>query len=130
MGKVTVRGVDNLLYELERRLGKQKMRRKVDKALIAGARVIVEEIKSNFQSFKHTGASIDELTFSKPMYLNGIRTIKIHWKGPKNRYAIIHLNEHGTIRQPNPRGKGAVERSLRSGQEEYFRVLRNELAKG
>lgn len=127
--KITVDGVDELNDELEKRFGQESLTRVVDVALTSGAKVIKKELEKNFETFKDTGASKDEITISKPMTLNGIRSILIHWSGPKKRYSIIHLNEFGTIKNPSPRGKGAVERAIRSGQDEYFRVIKRELVK-
>lgn len=127
---IKLKGMKELERELENKYGKAKMKRIVDEALVAGGHVIVQKIKSNFESFKDTGASKAEVKLSKPFTLNGVRTIKIHWKGPKDRYRIIHLNEFGTVKNPNPRGKGAVERALRSGQETYFKIVKQRLKRG
>ena len=126
---VKVNGVEEVNRELERRFGGKSMERILDKSLLAGAAVIKKELERNFESFKDTGASKDEITISKPMTLNGTRTVVIHWSGPKKRYTIIHLNEFGTIKNPSPRGKGAIERALRAGQAEYLRVVKQEIAR-
>lgn len=127
--KVTVDGVDEVNAELEKRFGVTNMARIVDKALLAGAQVIKRELETNFESFKDTGASKDEITISEPMTLNKIRTVVIYWSGPRKRYTIIHLNEFGTIKNPSPRGKGAIERALRAGQTEYLRVIKEEIGR-
>ena len=126
---VKVNGVEEVNRELEKRFGGKSMERILDKALLAGAAVLKKELERNFESFKDTGASKDEITISKPMTLNGTRTVVIHWSGPKKRYTIIHLNEFGTIKNPPPRGKGAIERALRAGQAEYLRVVKQEIAR-
>lgn len=127
---IKLKGMKELERELESRYGKAKMKRIVDEALVAGGHVIAQKIKNNFESFKDTGASKAEVKLSKPITLNGVRTIKIHWKGPKGRYRIIHLNEFGTVKNPNPRGKGAIERALRSGQKTYFQIVKQRLKRG
>jgi HK97 gp10 family phage protein len=127
---VNIRGLDNLLKDLEKRLGKERVQTISDAALIDGAKVFVKELKSQFESFKDTGASIDEITISKPMYVGGVRTVKVHWKGPEGRYRIIHLNEWGTVKNPNPKGKGAIARALRNAENEYRRVIRQAIERG
>ncbi|WP_349421247.1 hypothetical protein [Staphylococcus felis] len=127
---IKLKGMKELERELENRYGKAKMKRIVDESLIIGGNIIVQNIKSNFEDFKDTGTSKAEVKLSKPFTLNGVRTIKIHWKGPKGRYRIIHLNEFGTIKNPSPRGKGAVERALRSGREAYFQAVKQRLKRG
>lgn len=127
---VSIRGQKKLIEELERRYGPQHVQKVSDKALARGAQVFVKELKSQFESFKDTGASIEEITISKPLEVSGVRTVKIHWKGPKGRYRIIHLNEWGTINNPRPRGKGAVARALRNAEDEYRRVIKQSLKDG
>lgn len=116
---VEVKGLNKLLQEIESRYGKGNVQRVSDRALEKGAEVFVRELKSQFQSFKDTGASLREITVSKPMSIGGDRLIRIHWKGPDNRYRIIHLNEFGTVKHPNPRGKGAIARAMRNAEDAY-----------
>jgi HK97 gp10 family phage protein len=127
---VNIRGLDRLLKDLENRLGKEKVQRISDTALKEGAKVFVKELKSQFKSFEDTGASIEEITISEPMLIGGVRTVKVHWQGPKGRYRIIHLNEWGTVKNPNPQGKGAIARALRNAENEYRRVIRQAIERG
>ncbi len=90
---VKIQGFDKLMKQLEDRFGQQRMRQISDRALIAGAKVYVSELKSQLATFQDTGATVDEVTISEPMTISGVRTVKVYWKGPKNRYRIIHLNE-------------------------------------
>jgi HK97 gp10 family phage protein len=127
---VKIDGADQLIRELEKRYGKQAMQEKVDRALLKGAEVFKEVLIREFNRFADTGASRDEITLSEPMYYGGKRTIRVHWRGPKERYRIIHLNEFGTVKNPNPPGKGAVAKAQRSAEEAYRRVIREELGRG
>ncbi|WP_100373077.1 HK97-gp10 family putative phage morphogenesis protein [Bacillus sp. FJAT-45037] len=130
MSGIRIDGMDELLAELDKRYGKEAMEIKVDQALKKGAEVFESELKREFAKFKDTGASIYEITVSEPLDYGGKRTIRVHWKGPKSRYRIIHLNEFGTVQNPNPPGKGAVARAERSAREAYQRVIREELGRG
>lgn len=127
---VDISGNDQLASELERRLGAVRMQQIVDKALIAGAKKFVQEMKQEFQGFKDTGATINEITISDPMTISGVRTIKIYWKGPDDRYRIIHLNEWGTVKNPNPKGKGAIARTMKNAANAYREVIKQELRRG
>lgn len=127
---IEVKGMDVLLGQLETKLGKQNMQRISDEGLKAGADVFVKELKSQFESFKDTGASIKEITVGEPDWVGDERTIKVYWKGPKNRYAIVHLNEWGTVKNPNPRGKGAIARALKNSEQAYHEAIRNALEQG
>jgi len=127
---VNITGNRELLRELERRFGEQASLIITDRALKKGARAFVQELKRQFESFKDTGASIDEITISEPLWVGSNRTIKIYWKGPKHRYSVIHLNEWGTVNNPNPRGKGAIAKALRNSKEVYRNVVKEELRRG
>ncbi|MGE6611873.1 HK97-gp10 family putative phage morphogenesis protein [Peribacillus sp. NPDC076916] len=127
---VKLTGAKKLIVDIEKHIGKLKMQQLSDRALKKGAEVFVRELKSQFESFKDTGATIDEMTISEPMWENGFRTIKIHWKGPKDRYRIIHLNEFGTVKNPNPKGKGAIAKAMRSAEKEYRNTIKRVIKEG
>lgn len=124
---VEVNGMDDVLAEIERRLGPQGMQRISDDALASASAVFKSELESQFSSFKDTGASIDEISLTAPYDKNGVRTITVHWKGPKGRYRVIHLNEFGTVKNPNPPGKGAVARALRNSETAYKQAIEQAL---
>lgn len=128
--KLTTKGLDSLLTELDKRFGPQNIKRVTDEALKEGAKVFVDELKRQFQSFKDTGASIEEITISEPFWEQGKRTIKVHWRGPKQRFRIIHLNEYGTVYNPNPRGKGKIAVALRNSENAYREVIKKRLRRG
>lgn len=127
---VKMTGEKKLIADIEKRLGKMKAQQLSDIALKKGAEVFVRELKNEFELFKDTGATIDEITISEPVWVNGSRTIKIHWKGPKDRFRIIHLNEFGTVKNPNPKGKGAVARAMRNAEKEYRDTIKRVIREG
>lgn len=124
---VELKGQDAVIRELERRLTGNAAQAIQDKALQEGAKVFVEELKRQFETFKDTGASIDEITISEPTSFGKDRRVTVHWKGPKSRYRVIHLNEFGTVNNPNPKGKGAVARALRNAEKAYVRTVKREM---
>ena len=130
---VTLRGFKELQDALERKYGRGAMKRVTDFALTKGGQKVVQIIKNNMKSFKDTGESVEETTVSKPMTINGVRTVKIHWRGPRQRFRIIHLNEYGHYDRSgkwvNTRGKGVVENAMREGRETYFRTVKEEMRK-
>ena len=129
--KAELRGLPELEKELNRRFGKSKMQRVSDDALYRGAQVYVKAIKREMSSRPDKGYakgwSNEDITISEPMWIGGARTVKIHWNGPHGRYRIIHLNEFGTVNNPNPPRKGAIAKALRAGEAEYKAVIRNAL---
>ncbi|UFA56486.1 HK97 gp10 family phage protein [Staphylococcus aureus] len=131
---VKVTGDKALDSELEKRFGMKEMVKVQDRALIAGAKVIVEEVKKQLKPSKKTGALINEVTFTDPEWIKGKRTITIHWRGPKERYGLVHLIENGHVQKGTgkfikPKAMGGVNRAIRQGQNEYFETLKRELKK-
>ena len=128
---VTVKGDKEIIAYLEKKYGKSATKRITDFALTKGGQKVAEIIKNNMKSFKDTGESVEETTVSKPMTINGVRTVKIHWRGPKQRYRIIHLNEYGHFDRAgkwvNTAGKGVIENAMREGRETYFRTVKEEM---
>ncbi|MDO0970879.1 hypothetical protein [Staphylococcus haemolyticus] len=130
---VTIKGDKEIITYLENKYGKSATKRITDFALTKGGQKVVQIIKNNIDSFKDTGESVKETTVSKPMTINGVRTVKIHWRGPKQRYRIIHLNEYGHYDRSgkwvNTAGKGVIENAMRKGRETYFRTVKEEMRK-
>lgn len=128
---VTVKGDKEIIAYLEKKYGRSATKRITDFALTKGGQKVVQIIKNNMKSFKDTGESVEETTVSKPMTINGVRTVKIHWRGPKQRYRIIHLNEYGHFDRSgkwvNTAGKGVIENAMREGRETYFRTVKEEI---
>ena len=128
---VTVKGDKEIIAYLEKKYGKSATKRITDFALTKGGQKVAQIIKNNMKSFKDTGESVEETTVSKPMTINGVRTVKIHWRGPKQRYRIIHLNEYGHFDRSgkwvNTAGKGVIENAMREGRETYFRTVKEEM---
>lgn len=130
-----LKGLDEALRQLDQRLGPQAITRISDDALKKAAKVFISELKRQVRTFSDkTGASkgytYDEITMSEPMTVAGVRTIRVYWRGPRGRYRIIHLNEWGTIQNPNPRGKGAIARAFRNSKRSYLNEIRKAIASG
>ena len=130
---VTVKGDKEIIAYLQKKYGRSATKRITDFALTKGGQKVVQIIKNNMKSFKDIGESVEETTVSKPMTINGVRTVKIHWRGPKQRYRIIHLNEYGHFDRAgkwvNTAGKGVIENAMREGRETYFRTVKEEMRK-
>lgn len=134
---IRVEGLNELLGKLDDKLGKKQMQRISDEGLKRAADVFVRELKTNVRRFSRRGITkyskgytYDEITVSEPMWVDGKRTIKVYWQGPHRRYAIVHLNEWGTVRQPNPPGKGAIALSLKNSEKAYHEAIRQALMEG
>jgi hypothetical protein len=132
---VEIKGVKELENELEKRFGPKAMRIKSDKALTEASEYMLKEMKTNFEAFKDTGASINEMQKTKPFTdaRDRQRTVVIEWVGPKDRYNLVHLNEHGYDRNGKkfiPRGFGVIAKTLQASQARYRKIVVDELRKG
>lgn len=127
---VEIKGERELLKQLERRIGEEAARRIGDEGLKQGARLFVKELERQFEHFKDKGFSIDEITITGPLNFAGERVMRIHWVGPHDRYRVIHLNEWGTIKNPNPDGKGAIARALKNSEDAYRAAVKQAIEEG
>lgn len=124
---VKIYGVNQLLENLDGKFSKSRVDNIVDNALTDGALVFGMELRRQLSTFKDKGHTLNEMTISPPDSKNGNRTITIYWKGPHRRYSIIHLNEWGTIRNPNPRGKGKIAKAMQLSQKAYGKAVRDSI---
>lgn len=131
---VEIKGIPEVLKKLESVYGKQAMQAKSDRALNEASEFFIKALKKEFESFKDTGASIEEMTKSKPYTKVGSqeRAVLIEWVGPMNRKNIIHLNEHGYTRagkKYTPRGFGVIAKTLAASERKYREIIKKELAR-
>lgn len=129
---VEIKGIPELEKQLEKKFGKNAMRIKSDNVLEQASDYMLGEMKTHFESFKDTGASINEMTRTKPFTsaVDRQRTVLIEWVGPKDRYRLIHLNEHGyerNGRKYTPRGFGVIAKTLQASQTRYRQIVVREL---
>lgn len=131
---VKVTGMEKTLGDIKNRLGKGAIQLISDKALRAGAEVFVKVLIREFQSVKDKryakGYTVEEITISEPMWVDGVRTIKVHWRGPHDRFRLIHLNEWGTIQNPNPPRKGVIARALKNAENAYRNAIKQAIERG
>lgn len=122
---VEIQGVHQMLRKVKEKYGDDQMRMVQEKALRRGSKYFVSVLKTNFEVFRDTGASIEEISVTDPYYIHGkTMMVKVHWQGPMNRYAIIHLNEWGSVKNPSPRGKGAIARTMFSTEKPYKQLIK------
>lgn len=129
---IEIVGNKKLMGEMEKRFGKVAMKKKSEHALIAASDYLKSELAHEFESFKDTGASIDEIKSGDPEIVAGQHRVLIYWDGPKDRYKIIHLNEHGYERDGKkiiPKGFGVIAKTLNRSQRKYQSIITEELKK-
>lgn len=126
---VKIKGVQQMMNEIRSRV-EQVSKKDAVEAMKDGSTVVYDKMQSNFELFKDTGASKDEMKVSEARTVGGKLIIYIYWQGPRQRYRLIHLNEKGYTRKGKrymPRGVGAIARALRSSEEVYFQRVRRKL---
>ncbi|MDK9867038.1 MULTISPECIES: hypothetical protein [Staphylococcus] len=129
---IKIEGVPELVKKMETKFGKKVMQEKSDNALIAASEFVKNELKYQFEEFRDTGATIQEMKRGSPETEAGKRRVMIYWEGPKERRNLIHLNEHGYTRDGKkytPRGYGVIAKTLEAGQLKYRSIVRRELNK-
>lgn len=127
-----VTGMNELLDELERRLGKEAMQRISDDALMKGAKLFVKILNAYIGTGgkQAKGWTVADTSIGEIEEINGVRNIKIHWNGPHGRYRIIHLNEWGTVKIPNPPRKGAIAKAMREAEQVYRNAVKQAVLEG
>lgn len=132
MIKINVKGQEELIAELDKRLGKENMDRISDEGLLKAAEVFVKYVNSSIGTGgKYAeGLTVEDTSIEGPEYIGGAKTVKVHWNGPHGRYRIIHLNEWGTVHSPNPPRKGAIARALREAESAYREAIKQAILEG
>lgn len=133
---VKITGEADILKNIEAKLGKAKTTRIVNKTLKETGDEIVKITKDAVSSYMDTGATYDEVVRSnvKGSAL-GIKEVSVGWRGDKDRWRLVHLNEFGYVRKGrfvSPRGMGKVQSAADKAQQVAFKRMRSgleELAK-
>lgn len=131
---VKVTGVDRMMSEIQSRMnhvtGTQS-----ERAINSGGQIVHKNIESALSVYSGqpgtSGASRDETSFTVDTRRGNVQG-HVYWQGPRNRYRLIHLNEHGynrNGRKHRPRGFGAIARALSRSEAVYFRAVRKELSR-
>lgn len=129
---VEIKGVKQLVNQLEKKYGIETTKRVNDQALKKAGAYFEKELSSAFETFKDTGASQDEIQVSEPRYINGVRAITVYWEGPMDRYRLIHLNEWGYTRRGKeykPRGHAVISKTLNNSEKVYRNIVKDEIRK-
>lgn len=114
-----LRGFDNVLRNIDARLGDAKVKRATSRALKEVANETLEEFKGALQVYKDTGATIESATAGRVTGLaTGVPIVKIGF-GEGSRWRLVHLNEFGYSKNPHPRGFGVIRRFSEAHAKTY-----------
>lgn len=131
---VKITGTDELIAQLEEKLGKSAMETLAKQAIGQGAEIVKKEINSSISASGSRGYAkgwtIADTTIDNAKIVGGVAKGKIHWAGSHGRHRIIHFNEWGTVKNPNPPRKGAIARAMRSSKTPYSEKIKSVIERG
>lgn len=123
---VKVTGVEQMMVEITKKVTGTADKQGAE-ALKRGGQLVYKRMQSGMAYFRDTGATLEEMQVSNVQTSRGQIKLYIYWKGPKDRYTLIHLNEKGYTRNGkfySPRGRGAIARTIAGVESEYFNTVR------
>lgn len=123
---VEIKGMDEVLNKLSEKLSDRALSRAENAALKPAGELVEKEVKGAVSAFADTGAETDEVVVGKAHKVAGENIIRVGWNGPKNRYAIVHLNEFGYTRGGKhftPRGFGVLQKTYDAVKPQYKLIV-------
>ncbi|MBS7578294.1 MULTISPECIES: HK97 gp10 family phage protein [unclassified Enterococcus] len=128
---VSIKGTDQILRNIESKLGKNKANRVINKALRNTGDEIVDIVKDSVAYYRDTGATYNEVVKSGVKGASsGIKTVEVGWRGDQSRWRLVHLNEFGYTRfgqYVRPQGMGAVQKAADKSQDIAFKNMKKDL---
>lgn len=122
-----LKGFDDVLRNLEMRLGDAKVKRATSRTLKAVANETLQEFKGALEVFKDTGETIESATVGRVTGLSvGVPIVKIGF-GEGSRWRLVHLNEFGYAKKAHPRGFGVIRRFSEANAKKYKYRIANQL---
>lgn len=113
----TLVGFDEVIRNLEARLGDAKVRRSANRALKGAANETLEDFTGALEVFKDTGETIESATVGNVTgAFEGVPMVKLGF-GAGSRWRLEHLNEFGYAKKSSPRGFGVIRRFSEANRE-------------
>ncbi|AXQ79426.1 hypothetical protein DDV21_010230 [Streptococcus chenjunshii] len=120
-----LKGYDELIRNMEKKLGPDKVKRAVNKSLRETSKLIEPDFKDAVSSYKDTGATVNAVVISGVKRDMGIPSIKLGFTSP--RWNLVHLQELGYSRNPSPRGFGVIRRFSNELEGVYPKLIAEKL---
>lgn len=122
-------GLDDVLEKLEEKLGERKVKQIVNDSLRAAGQEIEPEFRSVISSYRDTGRTVNEITVSRVVRVDGIPKIKIGFRGgvKQARWRLVHLQEFGYDGNGSPRGLGKIRNFSSKLEGTYPDIIAREL---
>lgn len=107
---VSVEGVDEIVKNLEEKLGEARTTRIVNKALRETGEEVLDIVKDAVATYIDTGLT-HETVIKSGIRRTPHKTIEVGWNSGR-RWRLVHLNEFGYVRYGkfhSPRGMGKLQ---------------------
>lgn len=132
---VEIKGLDTVIKMMEQELGDRKVRRIVNKTMNDAGDEFKEGLAKAVSSYSNgskesTGATAEEVVRGRASKRGGTHSVKVGWRGPKQRYRLVHLNEFGYVRggkRHSPRGVGVIRKYIDVSGKEFILNVRKGL---
>lgn len=111
-------GFDEVMRNLEIKLGDSTIKRKTNKALRDCAKEIEPEFKQALSIYRRTGETVESTVYSRVSSVEGVPTVKLGF-GAGSRWRLVHLSEFGYSKKKNPRGLGVIRKFYESQKEPF-----------
>ena len=123
----TLVGFEEVIRNLEAKLGDGKVRRSANKALKGAATETLEEFKGALAVYKDTGVTIASATVGNITgSFEGVPMVKLGF-GAGSRWRLVHLSEFGYAKKAHPRGFGVIRRFSEANKEKFKYRLASKL---
>ena len=127
-----IKGADEIVAILEKQFSERRVSSIVNKAINIAADEYTEGLAKAISSYKDTGATVEETTHGRATKNSSGRHIaKVGWRGPMQRYKLIHLNEFGYVRHGrsySPRGMGVIQGYIDGSRNQFLSNMRENLS--
>lgn len=123
----TLVGFEEVIRNLEAKLGDEKVRRSANKALKGAATETLEDFKGALVVYKDTGETIASATVGNVTgSFEGVPMVKLGF-GAGSRWRLVHLSEFGYAKKAHPRGFGVIRRFSEANKEKFKYRLASKL---
>lgn len=124
----SVTGTEDILKNIEAKLGKTRATRVINKALRNYGKELKQDVETAVSSYIDTGETHDTVIASG-IKKGPPKEVQVGW-GAGSRWRLVHLNEFGYTRfgkYQSPRGMGKLQGVVDKTEGSAFEKMRSEL---
>lgn len=125
---VTITGTDQIIANLEKKLGSARTTRVVNKALRKYGETLKNDVQDAVSSYIDTGETHDTVIASN-IKKGPPKRVEVGW-GQGSRWRLVHLNEFGYTRYGRyirPRGMGKLQGVVDKTEATALQEMRSEM---